>query len=91
MQARLVLSGLFQSTIICLLKVSLARIFAHLARPQIRDEHRRTVVRRASSTEREHSQGAKEPLRIYFFSISKIVQARLVLSGYEGSGNMRWF
>ncbi len=42
---------------------SLARDFAHLARPQVRDEHRRTVVRRASSTGREHSQGAKLPLK----------------------------
>ena len=41
---------------------SLARDFAHLARPQVRDEHSRTFVRRASSTGREHSQGAKLPL-----------------------------
>ena len=40
----------------------LARDFAHLARPQVRAEYRRTVVRRASSTGREHSQGAKLPL-----------------------------
>jgi hypothetical protein len=41
----------------------LARDFAHLARPQVRDEHRRIVIRRASSTGREHSQGAKLPLK----------------------------
>ncbi len=41
----------------------LARDFAHLARPQVRAEHRRTVVRRASATGREHRQGAKLPLK----------------------------
>jgi len=43
--------------------IFLARYFAHLARPQVRDEHRRIVIRRASSTGREHSQGAKLPLK----------------------------
>ena len=41
----------------------LARDFALLARPQVRAEHRRTVVRRASATGREHRQRAKEPLK----------------------------
>ena len=46
------------------LKAVLARDFAHLARPQVLAEHRRTVVRRASAMGREHSQGAKLPLKV---------------------------
>ena len=48
----------------------LARDFAHLARPYrftlkgVRDERRCAVVHRASSTGREHSQGAKLPLKV---------------------------
>ena len=43
--------------------IFLARDFAHLARPKVCDEQRRIVIRRASSTGREHSQGTKLPLK----------------------------